>query len=484
MTMQLRAALATGFLMLCVSPFSSGSGAAWGLGVPVQAAEEGQDRAQLVIEAQGALLRGTRFFRTISTQGGYVYSYSVDLSERWGENKVEKSVIEVQAPGTPAVGSAYLRAFQVTGDTAYLEAAVEAGGALIKGQNRLGGWGHTIDFAKPFPDLVSFDDNQSQGAIRFLMALDQEVDQEDLGEAIGRALRMMIDSQQEHGGWPHQYPHQGNYHDYATFNDGGINDCIAVLLEAHTRYAKPELLASLRKAARFLIVSQIAPPQPGWAQQYDEFLHPAWARAFEPPSVCPSVTLRNVHSLMDLYLHIGDRTYLEPIPDALAWVESVRMENGKWPRFAELGTNRPLYYDRGRIRVNSVEELSLERRTGYSYEVDLSGALASAQERFARVLTYSASRRAGSAAIGAADTLPRLLEREGPPTPLPELAERVREIIDAQDAQGRWISRNDRFRNVDPGEPWNGKYRTLDRISSRVFCRNVLLLCEYLERVK
>ena len=42
----------------------------------------------------------------------------------------------------------------------------------------------------------------------------------------------MLKSQLDNGGWPHQYPWQGNYHDYATFNDQGINDCIRVMIEA------------------------------------------------------------------------------------------------------------------------------------------------------------------------------------------------------------------------------------------------------------
>ena len=132
-----------------------------------------------------------------------------------------------------------------------------------------------------------------------------------------------------------------------------------------------EIMKRLKKAcaraARFMNISQLPPPQPGWAQQYNEFLQPAWARSFEPPSVCPAVTVKNIQTLIDLYLVLNDKTMLEPVPDAIRWLNEIRMENGKWARFVEIGTNKALYYDRQRIRVDRLEDLHPERRTGYAY---------------------------------------------------------------------------------------------------------------------
>ena len=146
----------------------------------------------------------------------------------------------------------------MTGDKLALVAAKEAAYALIRGQNIHGGWDHTINFADLSNEKVSFDDNQSQSAVSFLMALDQEIDQTDLSNATKRAVEMMITTQLDNGGWPHQYPEQGNYHDYATFNDGGINDCIRVMIEAYQFYSDEEAIEkSLRKAARFMMISQL-----------------------------------------------------------------------------------------------------------------------------------------------------------------------------------------------------------------------------------
>ena len=420
--------------------------------------------ANLAKEAEKSLEKAIEYYQTLAIEGGYVYFYTLDGKEKWGEGKTDDRTIEVQPPGTPAVGMSFLKAYQVTGNRDFLTAAENAAKALIKGQNELGGWDHKIYFDRPKAAIVSFDDNQTQSAISFLMALDQETDSQELTNAVTKALNMMLESQLENGGWPHKYPWQGNYHDFATFNDHGINDCIRVMIKADSYYDNEAYTKSLQKVGRFMMISQLPPPQPGWAQQYNEFLQPAWARTFEPPSVCPAVTVNNINSLIDLYLHTHHGGYLEPIPDAIRWLKESRLPNGKWGRFLELGTNKPLYYDRGRIRVESVEQLSLERRTGYGYENDISGALGAAEKRYLQV-----SGQVSETSI------------PDPETTLNKLAENVQRIIESQDEQGRWIVYQNKFRDEIPVTKWNGEYRTEDRISSEMFNRNVDVLCNFLE---
>ncbi|MGK7392983.1 MAG: pectate lyase [Candidatus Cyclobacteriaceae bacterium M3_2C_046] len=415
-------------------------------------------------QAEQCLAQGISFMQSLAIEGGYVYHYSLDGQERWGEGKTDHRTIEVQPPGTPAVGMSFMKAWAVTGNKNFLEAARRAAGALIKGQNNLGGWEHKIYFDRPESNSVSFDDNQTQSAISFLMALDQEIDDADLTKAIDKALEMMIKSQLEHGGWPHRYPKQGNYHDFATFNDQGINDCIRVMIEADSYYKDKYIKASLQKAGQFMMISQLPPPQPGWAQQYNEYLQPAWARSFEPPSVCPSASLNNINSLMDLYEHTGEDDYLEAIPDALRWLKASRLPNGKWGRFLELGTNKPLYYDRGRIRVDSLHQLSLERRTGYGYENDLQDRLDAVELRYQQIMGIAAK-----------------VPEPGPEKLMAELYPKVKEVIEQQDQDGRWIAHEDKFRKEVRGKRWNGEYRIEDRISSALFNRNVGLICRFLE---
>lgn len=426
-------------------------------------------------QAEAALQKGVAYFHSINVHGGYGYYVTPDLSLRWGEGPLDAETVEVQPPGTPAVGHSFLRAYKATGDQQALAAAKEAAYALMRGQNKHGGWDHTINFAGLSNETVSFDDNQSQSAVTFLMALDQEIDDPHLSAATKRAVEMMIRTQLDNGGWPHKYPEQGNYHDYATFNDGGINDCIRVMIEAYQYYGDdPAIEKSLRRAARFMMISQLPPPQPGWAQQYNEFLQPAWARAFEPPSVCPAVTIKNINTLIDLYVVLGDGTLLEPIPDALRWLHDIRMENGKWARFVELGTNRALYYDRGRIRVESMEELHPERRTGYAYETNLEPQLEAGTQRYEKALQLGAD--------GLRKDEHPALSKEEATQRLQALSGTVQEILEAQTSSGAWITRDDRFKKTMPrGVRWNGEYEVMDRISSSVFNQNVAILCEYIE---
>ncbi len=429
----------------------------------------------LAAEAETSLKKAVTYFYSINSHGGYVYFVTPDLSRRWGEGPKDAETIEVQPPGTPSVGQSFLRVYKTIGDENALQAAKEAAYALIDGQNQYGGWEHTINFANISHEKVSFDDNQTQSAISFLMALDQVIDDDKLESSVGRALKMMITTQLENGGWPHQYPEQGNYHDYATFNDGGINDCIRVMLEAYQYYGENEPIKdALYRAARFMNISQLPPPQPGWAQQYNEYLQPAWARTFEPPAVCSSVTVNNLQTLMDLYQVLGHTTLLEPIPDAIRWLREIKMENGKWARFVELGTNKALYYDRPRIRVNSLDELHPERRTGYAYEVDLQERLDQAEARYHKAIELTHKEFCDENRLSIEEVKERMMELE----PV------IKEILATQDATGAWITKNDRFKKHiirTRTQRWNGEYEVMDRVSSSVFSKNIDLLCEYIE---
>ncbi|MCK5456071.1 MAG: hypothetical protein KAI45_03025, partial [Melioribacteraceae bacterium] len=261
--------------------------------------------------------------------------------------------------------------------------------------------------------------------------------------------------------------------DFATFNDGGINDCIELMIDAHKYYGKEIYLKSIQNAGWFLFISQQAPPQTGWAQQYNAYLQPAWARDFEPASLSPMITLNNIFTLIDLYLYTEKTKHLKLIPDALRWMKETQLPNGKWPRFVEIGTNKPLYYDRGRIRVNSLEELSLERRTGYGYETDLESKLEAVITKFEKVQRIGAK---------------RFLEEKNRPltnaelmSELESIKPQIMEIMKSQDAKGRWVTKNDRYRKEILHTKWNGEYIIKDRVKSSEFNSNVNMLCYYLE---
>lgn len=434
----------------------------------------GSFQDSLMKKAIDAIERGAEYFHSLNIHGGYVYNYLLDKSRKWGETEYFDATIEVQPPGTPAVGVSFIIAYKATGNIKFLTYAEKAAKALLYGQNKHGGWDHTITFGKGKISVdVSFDDNQTQSAIRFLMMIDQYSDDPEIESGVINALRLMLKSQQEKGAWPHYYPAQGNYHDYATFNDGGINSCIEVMMDAYKYYKKNEYLHSIEKAGRYIYISQLPPPQPGWAQQYNEFLQPVWARTFEPPSVCPLVTIRNINSLLDIFLLTKDDFYLEPIPDAIRWMKESRLPNGKWARFIEIGTNNALYYDRGRIRVNSLEELSVERRLTYGYQQDLVSAFDSTENRYMQIKN-----------LGSKKYKEKITEYLSSDQYMNELKNDVVNIIAEQDSQGRWITYNDKFKNKVPGKMWKGDFINADRISSARFNYYVSRLSEFISTCK
>ncbi len=434
---------------------------------PLPAGAEGKED-DLPAEARRAIERARDFFTSISTHGGWAGIYSKDLAKRWGEATYEKASpgeIWVQPPGTPTVGKVLLRAHRVTGDKRYLEAARRAGRALVWGQRTVGGWGHCVDVSHLTPEATkperrsgscTLDDNITQGAIDFLMDLDRTVDAPWLDDGVRLGLAFMLKSQFPCGAWPQWYPLRGGYHDYYTFNDNTINDCIRVLLDAHRQYGRAEVLSAAKRGGDFVIASRLDPPQAGWAQQYTHDLKPAWARPFEPPAVCSAVTARNIRTLVALAACTREKKYLEPIPQALAWLQRSQLDNGQWARLYELGTNRPIYGDRDRKIHYTLEEISEERRTGYSWQGGY--GVASARTLYGRV------KESGLEAYAKQ----REAERTRKPSPAslakraPGLASRARKAIAALDAKGRW---------VDPD----------GRIRSRTFVRHMRDLCRYVE---
>lgn len=419
----------------------------------------------LVNETKTAMKRAADYFRSISTNGGYVGIYSVDLQERYGEALYEKArpnEIWVQPPGTPTVGQCYLQALKVTGDKYYFDAARDVARALVWGQRQIGGWDHRVDVAHLTADAktpirkegrCAFDDNITQGALKFLIDADSEIDEAWLSEGVALGIAFMIKSQFANGAWPQWYPLRGGYHDYYTFNDNSINDCIDVMLKAHKAYGKDEYLACAERGGEFIIASQLPGPQAGWAQQYSHDMKPAWARRFEPLGVCSAATARNIRTLVQLYVYTKDDKYLAPIPAAMEWLEDSKIRDNMWARLYEVKTNRPIYGDRedGNKVHYDYEKVSLKERTSYGWRGEY--GIGSAISHYRRVR-----------AIGAEAYLAQQQEKPSARVRAQRAKNaesRVRKAIAAMDEKGRWI--------------------TKEMITCETFVRNFRILCNYLE---
>jgi PelA/Pel-15E family pectate lyase len=454
----------------------------------------------LVEQARASLAKATAFMRSISAEGGYLWRYSEDLKERWGEEKATATQIWVQPPGTPSMGMVFLRAYQVTKDVQYLEAAQAAALALAKGQLESGGWDYRFDFGpqksqgwyrrtdKGRPsdaqaarrrNLTTFDDDNTQSALRFLMAFVEAAKQKDdpqvreIREALEYGLTKMLEAQYPNGAWPQRYdgkprnsgqfpvqraripehyPREHSnqtYYGYYTLNDNTQRDCIRTMFEASRRFGKPQYLEAAKKGGDFLILAQLPAPQSAWAQQYNFNMEPAWARAFEPPAVCGGESVGVIQTLVDLYLETGEKKYLEPIPAALDWFKRSQIAPDRWARFYELHSNTPIYGDRdGKIHYR-LSEISEERSSGYSWQgsygiPDLISAVEEVQREGRDSYLSKRSRPAG----------PRESQRR-------TLESNAKRAVGSLDAQGRWLNRG--------------------LIETRVFIRNANALCDYLE---
>jgi hypothetical protein len=358
-------------------------------------------------EVERALRKAVEFYwQKVSTQGGYHYSYAEDLSYGRSEHGDGLTQVEVQREATPSIGLAYLTAYETTGDRFYLAAARAACHALVKGQLCSGGWHYLIEFdpakRRNFPyrangkcgadrtkdsTLTTLDDNVTQGALRLMMRVDLALEFKDeaIHEAVRFALEQLIKAQYPNGAWPQRFRESpdpakfpvkqasypaawprvwpgASYQQFYTFNDNTISDAIDLFLEAARIYNEPRYRAAAAKGGGFILLAQMPEPQPAWAQQYDLDMHPAWARAFEPPSVTGGESQGIIRTLLTLYRETGDQKYLVPVQRALAYLqrsvlppiakpsEARRRFRAGEPvlaRFYELQTNRPLYITKG-----------------------------------------------------------------------------------------------------------------------------------------
>ncbi|MEY4485312.1 MAG: hypothetical protein RL693_2764, partial [Verrucomicrobiota bacterium] len=398
-------------------------------------------------EVTTAMRKAATFFHSkASSHGGYVYYLSPDLTRRLGEGKATKDQIWVQPPGTPAAGLAYLRAFEATGDSFYLDAAREAAEALVYGQLASGGWMNSIDFDPKTAkgkyrngkggdwDFSSLDDGITQTALRFLMQMDRALKFQHAGihEAAESGRTALLGAQLSHGAFPQVWsgpvltakPVKGQYPDYdwhtenrvkeywnlPTLNDDLCGYVSRTLLDGWEIYKDERCRAALIKLGDFLLLAQMPEPQPGWAQQYDLEMRPVWARKFEPPALAGRESQDAVEVILRVHRLTGDAKYLEPIPRALAYLKRSVLPDGHLSRYYELRSNKPLYMtDDYKI---TYDDSKLPQHYGWKTDSRL----------VAIEKAYAAAKTGASV------------------SPDPIDVNQVQKIIGDLDAEGRWVS--------------------------------------------
>ncbi len=323
---------------------------------------------ELVAQADAALAKCAIYLvEEVAYNGGYVGTYLEDLSDQWGEGHCLRHQSWLQPPGSPSTGQEFLAAWRATGKQLYLDAAVANAHSLVWGQLECGGWVYVVDYSpegeqrhyyrrnagSDNPKLTgganrgTFDDDTSQACLRMLMATDEALGGQDaeIHDAVMAGLDWVLAAQYPHGGFPQWYPLAATgYSRHSTYNDGNMHYIMYLLMAAYEQYGDERYEQALLTLGDFFIASQLPEPQPIWAQQYDEDLRPAWARMFEPASVTGGETSGVMTALIAMAAYTLDEKFLAPISPALDWYRRSQLPNGRWARFYELKTNRPLYF--------------------------------------------------------------------------------------------------------------------------------------------
>ena len=344
-------------------------------------------------DALAAMKRATTFMRErCAVNGGYVWAYSADLSNRWGEMEAYPGMIWIQPPGTATVGHLFLDVYHATGDEYYYEAAREVGLSLIAAQHLSGGWNYLHDFAgeesiRRWYDTIgkngwrleefhhyygnaTFDDAGTSEASQYLLRMYLEKRDEEFAAPLERAIRFVLDSQYENGGWPQRFPFvddapslhgRPDYTRYITFNDDVAGENMKFLLMVWQSMGDQRALDAIHRGMEIFAATLQPAPQAGWGLQHRlEDLKPVGARSYEPDALVTHTTATNIGLMLDFYEWTGDTQFLARIPEALDWLQSVRlsgddikMPGREFPTFIEIGTNRALInHRRGSNVVN------------------------------------------------------------------------------------------------------------------------------------
>jgi len=275
---------------------------------------------------------------------------------------------------------------------------------VVRHQAPDGGWPKNTDLAaapaQGSAQPSTFDNNATTLPMEFLAHV-ISAGRSGYRSSFERGLDYILAAQYANGGWPQYYPLRGGYYDQITFNDDAMVRVLALLREvaagrppyAFVDAARRERAAhAVERGTELILRAQVR--QNGvltaWCAQHDrETLAPAWARAYEPPSLSGQETVDIVRFLMQI--ESPSPEVVAAVEGAAAWLQSVaiagtrvedfRAADGQrdrrivhdanaprmWARFYELETNRPIFLGRDSTIRYSFAEIEPERRAGYNY---------------------------------------------------------------------------------------------------------------------
>lgn len=285
--------------------------------------------------------------------------------------------------------------------------------SVVQHQSPNGGWPKNTDLGTP-PSSArpgsgasadvsasTIDNNGTTLPMQFLALVAHATGEARYRASFLRGFDYLLAAEYPGGGWPQFFPLRAGYYSRITYNDGAMARVLTVLRDAANGKPPYSFVDTARRAkaraavARGIdIILRTQINQDGkltaWCAQHDEkTLAPAWARAYEPPSLSGSESVGIVRFLMEIEKPTPEIP--AAIEGAVAWFKAVaipglRLEDftdasGRkdrrvvadsgaaplWARFYELGTNRPIFLGRDSVVRYAYSEIEHERRNGYAY---------------------------------------------------------------------------------------------------------------------
>lgn len=281
-----------------------------------------------------------------------------------------------------------------------------------------GGWGKhvgktAVDYSLPIDkallskikasgdDHATIDNNATTKEITILIKAYQSTKNPSYLKSAEKGINYLLTMQYANGGFPQYYPNTAIYRKQITYNDNAMINALSILYNVAEGKNGFELVAETLKTKSKLAVAKgidcilktqyIQNGKPTiWGDQYNEItLKPEKARAFEPASLASAESVSIVRFLM---MQQSTPEIEKAIKSAINWFKENKIEgysyevvkkNNKavrtlaenknsviWSRFYDLETNKPIFGDRdGSIKFN-YNDVSEERRNGYSWYVD------------------------------------------------------------------------------------------------------------------
>ncbi len=258
-------------------------------------------------------------------------------------------------------------------------------------------------------DHTTFDNSTTYTHVEYLAQVYTQTSIEKYKNACLKGIGFILSAQYPNGGWPQYFPlEKNNYSSHITFNDGAFLGVMSTLKKVNDNdpmfsFVGKELRKRIQQAydkgLECILKCQIISKGrlTAWCQQYDEItLKPAWARAYEMPSICNGESVSIVFMLMSI--ENPDTRIISAVQSAIKWFDDSKILNTKvktipappevtpykinkidrivvtdstappiWTRFYEIDTERPLFSDRNSKLLYSMAEVSRERRSGYGW---------------------------------------------------------------------------------------------------------------------